>query len=90
MHREPQHMGAMLCGIAVFILVYTILECTQVYHRVMRQPFVYRTVLIGYGTRVVISILFPIGLIFYQGLFFRALRNRNRGGATQWKGRDVG
>lgn len=36
------------------------------------------------------AILFPIGLIFYQGLFFRALRNRNRGGATQWKGRDVG
>jgi 4,4'-diaponeurosporenoate glycosyltransferase len=38
---------------------------------------------------VLSAILFPIGLIFYQGLFFRALINRNKGGATQWKGRDV-
>lgn len=35
------------------------------------------------------AIFFPIGLAFYQGVFFRALRRRKEGGAVQWKGRDV-
>lgn len=35
------------------------------------------------------ALLFPVGLFFYQGLFFRALRRRKEGGAVQWKGRDV-
>lgn len=35
------------------------------------------------------ALLFPIGLAFYQGVFFRAVRRRKEGGAVQWKGRDV-
>jgi hypothetical protein len=62
LHRELHHIAGMLCGIGVFVLAYTALECTQAYHQVMRLPYVYRTVLIGYGTRIAISILFPLGL----------------------------
>ncbi len=36
------------------------------------------------------ALLFPVGLIFYQVLFFRAVRKRRQGEQTQWKGRDVG
>jgi len=35
------------------------------------------------------ALLFPIGLAFYQGVFFRALRRRKEGRAVTWKGRDV-
>lgn len=35
------------------------------------------------------ALFFPIGLFFYQGLFFRALRRKKAGGQVQWKGRDV-
>jgi hypothetical protein len=62
LHRELQHIAGMLCGIGVFVLAYTAFECTQAYHQLIRMPYVYRTVLIGYGTRIAISILFPIGL----------------------------
>ena len=36
------------------------------------------------------ALLFPVALVFYQAVFFRALRRRKRGGAIQWKGRNVG
>lgn len=32
---------------------------------------------------------FPVGLLFYHGLFLRAAMRQRRGGTTQWKGRDV-
>ncbi|MFT5468441.1 MAG: 4,4'-diaponeurosporenoate glycosyltransferase [Verrucomicrobiales bacterium] len=35
------------------------------------------------------GLLYPIGLIFYQTVFFQALRRVKRGGTVQWKGRDV-
>jgi len=35
------------------------------------------------------ALLFPAGLIFYQAVFFRALRRKRRGGQIRWKGRDV-
>ena len=35
------------------------------------------------------AILFPIGLCFYQGLFFRALGRKRDGGTVEWKGRHV-
>lgn len=34
-------------------------------------------------------LLFPVGLIFYQSVFFRALLRKRQGGQIQWKGRDV-
>lgn len=35
------------------------------------------------------ALFFPVGLAFYQAVFFRALRRRKEGGAVKWKGRDV-
>ncbi len=65
-HQAPQVTG-MLCGILVFILGYTWIECSPVYRRVIRWPHVRTTVWIGYGTRLAISIIFPIA-IFVDGL----------------------
>ncbi|MDQ8191889.1 glycosyltransferase [Roseibacillus persicicus] len=35
------------------------------------------------------ALFFPVGLIFYQALFFTALWEKKRGTQTNWKGRDV-
>ncbi len=35
------------------------------------------------------ALLFPVSLLFYQVVFFRALRRRKAGGKVNWKGRDV-
>lgn len=36
------------------------------------------------------AVLFPVSLMFYQVLFFASVMKRRRGGAMEWKGRDVG
>ncbi len=35
------------------------------------------------------ALMFPISLVFYQAIFFLALRRKRTGGYIQWKGRDV-
>ncbi len=35
------------------------------------------------------ALCFPVGLFFYQWVFFRALQRRKKGEGTQWKGRHV-
>jgi hypothetical protein len=60
--RGIQHIAAMISGIVVFILAYTAFECTRTYRRLMQVPYMRRTAMIGYGTRVVMSIVFPVGL----------------------------
>ena len=35
------------------------------------------------------ALFFPVGLAFYQGLFFRALGRKRDGGTVEWKGRHV-
>lgn len=35
------------------------------------------------------AVTFPVGLLFYHAIFFRALRRKQKGGTIQWKGRDV-
>lgn len=49
------HILAMLAGIACFVLVYTLVSCTQWAARFRRRPFVLTTLKIGYGTRLLIS-----------------------------------
>lgn len=39
---------------------------------------------------VLTALLFPVPLVFYLWLFFRALLMKRRGEKVQWKGRDVG
>jgi 4,4'-diaponeurosporenoate glycosyltransferase len=36
------------------------------------------------------ALVFPVALVFYQVVFFRAVRRKKSGGQIQWKGRDVG
>jgi 4,4'-diaponeurosporenoate glycosyltransferase len=36
------------------------------------------------------ALFFPVALVFYQFVFFQALRRKRLGGQVQWKGRDVG
>lgn len=38
---------------------------------------------------IMTGLLYPVGLFFYQAVFFAALRRVKRGGTIQWKGRDV-
>ncbi|MFK7737720.1 MAG: hypothetical protein AB8B50_16930 [Pirellulaceae bacterium] len=62
---------AMICGICTFIAGYTLAEYTAFAKNMNAQPLVRRTLRIGYGTRIAISILFPVGLFLdmYIGMF---------------------
>ena len=62
LHAQPQHLAGMVCGILFFVALYTLIECTHYYHQIMSLPHVHRTALVGFGTRVLISVIFPIGL----------------------------
>jgi len=62
LHHGTEHISAMLCGIGIFVLAYTALECSDVYRQVISAPYVRRTLQIGYGTRLLLSLLFPLGL----------------------------
>lgn len=62
LHREFEHIIGMICGILVFVLAYTFVECSHFYQQVITRPHMHRTVLIGYGTRILISVIFPVGL----------------------------
>lgn len=55
--------AAMVTGVAAFILFYTAATSTQAFHLFSRRPFVRRTLYIGYGLRVGVSIIFPLGMI---------------------------
>lgn len=53
----------MLLGIFTFVLVYTFVECHPAVQRKLKSdPALRLATKIGYGTRVGISILFPIGI----------------------------
>lgn len=62
LHKQPHHIAGMICGILAFILVYTAIECTHYYHQIISRPHVRCAALIGYGTRVLMSVIFPVGL----------------------------
>ena len=58
----PFDRGAMAFGVALFILLYTAATSTEAFERFHARPFVRRTLYIGYGVRVGLSIAFPIGM----------------------------
>jgi len=62
LHREFAHVVGMICGILVFVIGYTVVECTHYYQQVITRPHIHRTALIGYGTRILVSVIFPVGL----------------------------
>jgi hypothetical protein len=54
--------AAMISGVAMFIVFYTVGTSTRAFLRFQRLPFVRRTLYIGYGLRVILSIVFPVGM----------------------------
>lgn len=84
--------AGMTCGILVFVLLYTAAECSDALRRWRAKPGVERTLAIGFGLRVAISLIFPIGLYLdmFLGLFAVGLSNRlgfpveRRGFGSAW------
>jgi hypothetical protein len=62
LHRNFEHVVGMIGGILLFVLGYTVVECTHYYQQIITRPHMQRTALIGYGTRILISVVFPVGL----------------------------
>lgn len=60
-------IAAMLIGIALFIVGYTLLDYATADTKPRRDPRVSRTLKIAYGTRIAISIIFPIA--FFLDMF---------------------
>ncbi len=54
--------GGMVLGVALFIALYTVATSTDAFERFHARPFVRRTLYIGYGLRLGISIVYPIGM----------------------------
>src|SRR5687767_15817356 len=54
--------AAMVAGVVLFILLYTAATSTSAFERFHRRPFVRRTLYIGYGLRLILSAVFPLGL----------------------------
>lgn len=61
-YEEPDHIIAMLAGILLFIMLYTWVTGADWFQRFRRRLFVDRTLKIGFGTRIFLSIAFPIGM----------------------------
>ena len=57
-----QAATGMILGVLTFVVGYTIFECQPFAQRLLRDRHVKRTAKIGYGTRIGISIIFPIAL----------------------------
>ncbi len=54
--------AAMLFGVFLFVVLYTGATCTPHFERLRDRPFVRRTLYLGYGTRLGLSIVFPLGM----------------------------
>lgn len=69
---------AMVLGVALFILAYTALTSTAAFDRFHRRPFIRRTLYIGYGTRLGLSLAFPLGIWvdLWPGMFSVGVVNR--------------
>jgi hypothetical protein len=54
-------MAGMIVGILIFVAAYTILDYQTASRAFRQKPALRRTLRIAYGTRIAISILFPLG-----------------------------
>ncbi len=54
--------AAMFLGVLLFIAVYTIATSTERFARFHALPFIRRTLYIGYGLRLLLSIIYPLGM----------------------------
>lgn len=63
----PAKAGGMVTGILLFVLSYVYAERTKFIQDLLKKPFVRTTAWIGYGTRIFITVVFPIG--FFVDMF---------------------
>ncbi len=56
-------LGAMVCGIGVFILAYTVVTGTETFRRCEAMAFVERTLYAGFGLRIMLTAVVPAGLV---------------------------
>lgn len=52
----------MALGVACFIALYTWISGMEAFRRFESAPFVRRTLRIGYGTRLTVSLIYPVGV----------------------------
>ena len=64
-------IAAMVVGVVLFIIAFTVMTSTRRFARFRARPFVRRTLYIGYGLRMLVSIIFPAGMMIdmFPGLF---------------------
>jgi hypothetical protein len=53
---------ALLLGVVIFIVTFTMISCSEAYQRLQSRPHVRTSLAFGYVGRVIISALFPVGL----------------------------
>ena len=61
--QHPDKIAAMVIGILVFVVGYALLNVFVFRGQILDKPLLKRTVFIGYGTRLLISIVFPLGML---------------------------
>ena len=68
----------MVCGVLLFICLYTVSTCNDAFERFHARPFVRRTLYIGYITRMALSVAFPLGMFLdmFPGLVSIAIVER--------------
>lgn len=71
-------IGGMVTGIIIFVIGYTVLDVRTRKHPLRQRPDVKTTLTITYGTRMAISILFPLGM--FADIFCGIVAV----GATEW------
>jgi hypothetical protein len=62
-HSKPSQIAAMATGVLLFIVAYTLIGSSKWAKRARRNRVFRRTVQIGYGTRIAISVIFPVSFI---------------------------
>ncbi len=60
--KDEFNRAAMALGVCLFIAAYTVGTSTTGFQRFHRRPFVRRTLYIGYGARLILSMVMPMGL----------------------------
>jgi hypothetical protein len=71
LHSRVEAIAGMLSGVLLFVLIYTLAECSTFYQRLRKRNHVAASLKIGYITRIALSILFPIGMFIdmFVGMF---------------------
>lgn len=81
-------IAGMVAGVITFIAAYTIFECMPQAQSLLRKRLVRTTARIGYGMRMLVSVVFPIGayIDIPTGMLSITIANFLFGGTTGGRG----